>query len=123
MCKTKRSPQKLFTFTILHSINSACLIFIFTTKRTGISRFLSSDSSFHLQSVRLCLIRSVRERETSPEPAKRQNPHPPNRVCGCIFIDSSSLFFWEIIVAKKTTFPLAIYIFFSIQYVVENTTF
>lgn len=66
--------------------------------------------------VRACVEMGGRKRE-------KEGGWPPIHAWGYMCIDYPSLFLGKIIVAKKTTFPLAIYIFFSIQYVVKNTTF
>lgn len=78
-----------------------------------------SISCFRFQfSITISMIASdcMHEREKEQlRTSERENPHPQNRVCGCIFIDSVSLFFPKIICNKNTTHWLAIYIFFSIK--------
>ena len=89
--------------------------------------WLFSFSCFRFQfSITVSMIASdcMHEREKGQlRTGERENPHPPNRVCGCIFIDSISLFFWKNTVAKNTTKSLAFYIFLAIYNVALFATF
>ena len=95
--------EKHLSLTLYHLWISTSLIFIFTTKRTGISRFSGFPFSFSF-SLLCCLpvCLPVCVRVASAELMKWRNPHPPNRVWGCICIDYSSLFFSKHIVTNIT---------------------
>ena len=98
---SEKSHTENQSWTIYHSAYLTCLIFIFTTKRTGFSRFRVFVFGFHLRFCVMCVSVRVRVRENRAELMKRREPPPPKSLCGFICIDYNSLFFPKSTVAKK----------------------
>ena len=109
--------------TFFHLTSSTSLILFFTTKRTGISQFRFSDSSFQLVFCELVLLRAWRGGKSRAELVKWGRGPPPDS-CGWVYPYGFSLaIFSKSNKAENTLFSLAIYIFFGINNKAQNTLF